>query len=99
MNWIPAIERIPTREEFGAYPTVDVILECRKGLQADSRHDPLQRRHCHAVLRFFGGDPARHYWCDEKGAVLENDSWFVTHWQPIPEYPPCVQPKAPDHEH
>lgn len=87
VEWIATKERMPTREEFGAYPCVLVALAC-KG-QPDWGHQTRT-----AELRFFGGDVARPYWAGHKGEnckPIENDSWFVEYWAA-----PLQLPKTPN---
>ena len=88
-GWVLASERLPTKEEFGPYPTVDVILQCNQ----ENGRKPWQRRVGHAVIRWIAD--GRHYWQEEKdegtrNTVLENSSWFVSHWRKIEDYPEPV---------
>lgn len=82
--WIKASERLPSKEQFGPYPTVWVAMAC-----ATARD--LGYRVRVAELRYFGQDPLRPYWCSTQKrddlAAIENDCWFVEYWQPLPSPP------------
>jgi hypothetical protein len=89
--WIRVTDRLPSHEEFGPYPTVDVIQQCAQdGHEVAAGRRPLQRRLGHAQLRYLGGDRNRPIWTDEKATHIENGAWFVTHWRPLPTYPDPV---------
>lgn len=72
------------------YPTCFVILKC-VGKTWRTIHV--------GELRFFGGDRARPYWKsgESKGGILENDSWYVTHWA-RPELPGAAKPLSTEAE-
>lgn len=76
VNWIKASDRLPTKREFGPYPYVLVALACRGNPEWGHKTQP-------AELRFFGGDPSRHYWVETKNGnpvPIENEAWFVEYW-------------------
>lgn len=55
LNWIPVTERLPTKEEYGAYPHVLVTVEYAK-------HPEYGQGIQIAELRFIGGNLDRPYW-------------------------------------
>lgn len=85
-KWIKVTDRLPSKEEFGPYPQVQVILQCN--YESSVPRKPWQSLQ-NAELRFLGKDPNRPIWCsiDKPHAHIENDAWFVTHWAKLAEFP------------
>jgi len=91
VKWTDVREKLPSKEKFGPYPTVQVV---RQGNPPGGR-EPVQAI-SHAELRYFGGDPGRPVWCsvEKPHTPIENDFWYVTHWAPLPGLPaPVKNPK------
>lgn len=79
MSWTTVARRYPDKKTYGPYPAVYVAMACKtKGFDFPLRHRV-------AELRFFGGDERRPCWCDPNNqAPIENDSWHVVAWHPLP---------------
>lgn len=86
-GWTLVTDRLPSKEEFGPYPTVEVVTQCNH----EPSSEPWQGQQF-AELRFLGGDPTRPIWCsvEKLHLPIENSSWFVTHWRPRQTLPPPV---------
>lgn len=95
-QWTLTAERLPDHANYGAYPTVDVILQLDEGF--GSIGTPALRRHADAQLRYIGNDVTRPYWTDENGNTIENTSWRVVYWRRVPEFPdPAPKARQPNY--
>lgn len=86
-GWILVTDRLPSMDEFGPYPLVEVVVQC----DVDVGHTPIQSQQF-AELRFLGGNPARPIWVNpaKPHEPIENSAWFVTHWRPRQPLPAPV---------
>jgi hypothetical protein len=79
MKWVSIKDKGYPSTKDNPYPVCLVVITTASG-----EYSKIEI----ASLRFIGSDNNRPYWCD-RDIPIENSSWHVTHWMPLPNLPIC----------